>query len=193
MVNKLPDKYECPFDIYLLKFIDRHLHIYHELGLTPNIITTISIIFGLLSAYQILKNRFNIAALLMLFSYYFDCVDGKLARKYNMVTKFGDMYDHIGDILKVFVIMYALFFTTKKLNSKQFIYIGIILILALFQYIHLGYQETIYINEESGFLNMCKTLVFFDKTPEKSICYTRYFGCGTWMLCFALLIIFWRK
>jgi phosphatidylglycerophosphate synthase len=193
MVNKLSDKYECPFDIYLLKFIDTHLHIYHELGLTPNIITTFSIKLGLLSAYQIIKNRFNTAALLMLCSYYFDCVDGKLARKYNMVTKFGDMYDHIGDLLKVFAIMYALFYTTKKLNSKQFIYIGIILILALLQFIHLGYQETIYINEESGFLNMCKNLVFFDKTPEKSISYTRYFGCGTWMLCFALLIIFWRK
>ena len=193
MVNKLPDKYECPVDLYLLKFINTHLHVYYELGLTPNIITTFSIIFGFLSAYQILKNNFLIAAVFMLVAYYFDCVDGKLARKYNMITKFGDVYDHVGDVLKVLVIMYALFSITKKISKRQFIYIGIIVVLGFLQVIHFGYQETIYKKEESGCLSIWKTLVIFDKTPEKSICYTKYFGCGTWILCFALLIIFWRK
>ena len=30
MVNKIDDKYECPFDIYLLKFIDTHLDMYYK-------------------------------------------------------------------------------------------------------------------------------------------------------------------
>ena len=53
MVNKIDDKYECPFDIYLLKFIDTHLDMYYNIGLTPNMITTLGIIFGLLSMYNI--------------------------------------------------------------------------------------------------------------------------------------------
>jgi phosphatidylglycerophosphate synthase len=194
MVNKLPDEYECPFDVYLLKFIDTHLHFYYHLGLTPNMITTFSILFGLLSAQQILKGHFKLSALLMLIAYYFDCVDGKLARKYNMVTTFGDYYDHIGDILKFIVILVALFIRTKKTSQKQWIYISIILVLVFLQCIHFGYQETIYNKqEESPFLNIWRSMVAFDTTPEKTIQYSKYVGCGTCYLCFALLIIFWRK
>ena len=31
---------------------------------------------------------------MFLLSYYFDTVDGKFARKYNMATKMGDYLDH---------------------------------------------------------------------------------------------------
>jgi len=40
MVNKIPNKYECPPDICLLKFINTHLDIYYNLGFTTNMITT---------------------------------------------------------------------------------------------------------------------------------------------------------
>ena len=32
MVNKIPNKYECPLDIYLLRFIDTHLDAYKKLN-----------------------------------------------------------------------------------------------------------------------------------------------------------------
>jgi phosphatidylglycerophosphate synthase len=195
MVNKVRDEYDCPIDVQIYKFIDTHLHIYFHLGLTPNMVTTFSIIAGLLSAHQILRGHFEIAALLMLLAYYFDCVDGKLARKYNMVSKIGDLYDHLGDLFKFIALFYALFESNrKKTSNRQRLLIGIILGLALMQCIHFGYQEAIYDKkDESPFLNMCRQMVDFDKTPEKTIQYTKYFGCGTWMLCFAGLILFWRK
>ena len=98
MVNKLLDEYECPFDIYMFKFINMHLDMYYKLGFTPNMVTTLSIIFGLLAAYEIIYGNFIFAAFLVLVSYYLDCVDGKLARKYNMVSQLGDYYDHFGDL-----------------------------------------------------------------------------------------------
>ena len=36
----------------------------------------------------------------MFVGYFFDCMDGHFARKYNMVTEFGDMYDYITDLSK---------------------------------------------------------------------------------------------
>ena len=195
MVNKLADVYECPIDIQIYNFINTHLHLYYNSGFTPNMVTTFSILFGLWSAYQISKGHFKSAAAFMLIAYYFDCVDGKLARKYNMVTNFGDYYDHFGDLLKIVVIFYALFASNKKkITHRQWTFLSIFLGLAIIQIIHLGYQESIYNKEEeSSFLNMFRKLIAADQTPEKSIHYTKYFGCGTWYLCFALLILFWRK
>ena len=195
MVNKLADHHECPFDIHLFKFIDGHLHIYRSLGLTPNMVTTLGLLFGLLAAYQILKGQFILAALLWLVSYYFDCVDGKLARKYNMVTKFGDYYDHICDTIKYAAILGALIKSNKKKTStRQWTYLGIIILLILVSFVHMGYQETLYNKkEESSWLNVCTVISSRDPNPTRTIDYTKYFGCGTSIIGIALLIIIWRK
>jgi phosphatidylglycerophosphate synthase len=194
MVNKLPDEMDCPIDVQLYKFISAHLHMYFNIGFTPNMITTLSILFGLLSAQQILQRHYGAAALCILISYYFDCVDGKLARKYNMVSKFGDMYDHVGDITKIIAIVVALFVSTKKISSKQWSYMSIFFLLTVLQWVHLGYQEAIYNkSEESYILKLCRKMVDFDDNPHQTIHCTKYFGCGTWYLCFAALIFIWRK
>jgi phosphatidylglycerophosphate synthase len=121
-------------------------------------------------------------------------VDGKLARQYNMVTHFGDLYDHIGDITKIIAIFVALFASVKKTSDAQWTYLSMFIVLTIVQFMHLGYQEAIYDkSEESVVLNMWRKMVAFDSNPEETIHYTKYFGCGTWYLCFALLIIFWCK
>ena len=195
MVNKLSNQDECPLDLYIFNFIDTHLHHYYDMGFSPNMVTTFSFFFGLLAAQQILKGHFNRSVVLLFVSYYLDCVDGKLARQYNMVTPFGDLYDHVGDLLKIIAILAALFVSnTKKTTNKQWLYITFFAVLTFIQCIHLGYQETIYNKqEESSFLNILRKMVAFDITPEKTIQYTKYIGCGTWYLCFALLIFIWRK
>ncbi len=190
MVNKIPDTYECPFDKYLLKFIDTHLDIYYNIGFTPNMITTIGIFFGLLSMYNIFQSNFKLASLLLLIAYYFDCVDGKLARKYNLQTKFGDYYDHFGDVFKICVVLYALYKTNPiKFSNIQFI----LILLAVMMIIHLGYQETIYDKSESPTLNFSKQIANFDKNPHNTIQYTRYCGCGTFVLIMCIIIFFWNK
>ena len=195
MVNKLADHHECPFDVWLYKIIDTHLHIYYELGITPNMVTTLGFLVGLLSAYQIIRGHFLTASLLWIFSYYFDNVDGKLARKYNQITKFGDLYDHICDVVKYAIVLLALVKSNKrKTTPKQWIYLGVIKLLLFISFIHMGYQEIIYDKkEESGWLSILTKLVSSDPNPERTIQYTRYLGCGTSILGIALLIIIWRK
>jgi phosphatidylglycerophosphate synthase len=194
MVNKLSDDIDCPIDVQLYKMIDTHLHVYYNIGFTPNMVTTFSILFGLLAAQQILRKNCKFAAGMLVLSYYLDCVDGKLARQYNMVTHFGDLYDHIGDITKIIAIFVALFASVKKTSDAQWTYLSMFIVLTIVQFMHLGYQEAIYDkSEESVVLNMWRKMVAFDSNPEETIHYTKYFGCGTWYLCFALLIIFWCK
>lgn len=190
MVNKIDDKYECPFDIYLLKFIDTHLDMYYNIGLTPNMITTIGIIFGLLSMYNIFKSNYKLASLLLVFAYYFDCVDGKLARKYNLQTDFGDYYDHFGDVFKIVIIIYALYKTNPmKFNEMKFL----LIILILLMIIHLGYQEVIYNRNESPTLNFTRYLVKYDNNPKETIQHTKFFGCGTFVFFLIIIIYSWKN
>ncbi len=188
MVNKIDSIYECPFDVFLLNFIDLHLDFYYKTGFTPNIITTIGIIFGMLSMYSIFKYKFILGALFLLIAYYFDCVDGKLARKYNMQTTFGDYYDHFGDVFKIIIILYALY----KINSLKFKrIIPILIFLFIFMMLHLGLQETIYDSNESPTLNIFKYICCGINNPKSTIQYTKYGGCGTFILILFILIITW--
>jgi len=189
MVNKIDSIYECPFDVYLLKFIDSHLDFYYNNGLTPNIITTIGIILGLLSMYFILNSNYKTASFLFLIAYYFDCVDGKLARKYNLQTTFGDYYDHFGDVFKIVIILYAL----HKTNSNKFNEIKyLLIILALLMIIHLGYQEVIYDQNESPTLSFSRYVANKDNNPENTIQFTKYCGCGTFVFILFIIIFTWE-
>ena len=194
MVNKLSEHHECPVDSFIFNIIDKQLYIFHKLGMTPNTLTTISIIFGFLSAYQILQGRLCLAAIFWIIAYYFDCADGKFARKYNMISKFGDLYDHLGDLAKVIAVLFALFYSNKKgTTSKQWFFITILIVLGILQIIHMGYQESIYNKkDESPYLNIVRKLFVNEEKAETIICYTRYFGCGTWYVFFAILILLWR-
>lgn len=194
MVNKLPDLYECPVDVWLLQFIDTHLAWYYHNGFTPNVVTTISILIGMLSAAAVYHQQFAVGAALFVIAYYLDCVDGKLARKYNLVTAFGDYYDHFGDVFKFALVAYALYHTTnKKLSPSQHTYKTIVVILSCFLFLQIGYQETLYSQSDSNTLSLFRTLVSTDSFPERSIQITKYLGQGTFVVLFSAIIILWDK
>ena len=93
------------------------------------------------------------------------------------------------------VVIYALFYSSKKKTSnKQWLYFGIVLMLLVLSFVHMGYQEQIYDKkEESSYLNVCRLLTSWDSHPEQTIQYTKYLGCGVWNVCFAVIIFFWHK
>ena len=75
--------------------------------------------------------------------YYFDCADGNYARTYKMVSKFGDLYDHITDFIKVAIFIVLLY--TEYNDKTRFInFIIVFIALSFLSFIHLGCQETIY-------------------------------------------------
>ncbi len=190
MVNKIPEEYENPVDVILLKLVDKHLDFYKSICLTPNILTTLSLVSGLYAAYMIYNGHFVIGSILYMLAYYFDCADGKFARKFNMISKFGDYYDHISDVFKFSLTIYALYVT----NSKYFGYLILIApLLLLLLCIQMGYQEIIYNKDDSGSLYPLKKLVETDNNPEETIKYTKYLGCGTINVIIAIIIFLWNK
>ena len=158
----------------------------HRLGLTPNMITTISLLFGLATARLLYLHWYYLACLFWTVSYFFDCLDGHVARKYNQVTVFGDYYDHASDITKVSVILFVLY----RINRVKFYrFLVVLTFFGILMIGHLGCQEKQYDKRnESGSLLLSKMFCpnrLFKDIPS-TLQYTKYFGCGT----FNLVVIF---
>ena len=95
----LKDKY------LLLPFVKKTDFLYTKLYLTPNIITLINAFFitGLLFYYWYIDN-FMKATIFLFLRNLLDGSDGYIARKYNLYSKIGDIYDHMSDC--VFIGLY---------------------------------------------------------------------------------------
>ncbi len=65
--------------------------------ITPNIITVISVIFGVLAAISFLKGKPLTGAILIFMSGFFDLMDGVVARETDKASKFGAVFDWLAD------------------------------------------------------------------------------------------------
>ena len=170
--RKLPRDLECPVDNLILDSVDVVNPYFYKLRFTPNLLTTFSAIFGVSACYLCLREFYVCSSVLYFIGYFFDCADGNFARRYNMVSRFGDYFDHIKDILVsfslLFVFLYKLGFT---LLCLQVFTIG--MVLTSLNNLYLGQQEAYFKGQRSEFLNK---IVFKSNISLKIL---RFFGCGT--------------
>ena len=110
-----------------------------KLGFTPNIITIISIMLAFLGIFALMKKETTMFTILFFTAYILDCIDGYMARKYKMESKIGDLLDHVGDLMKVAVLLYVLVERFDLLGHKGLI--ALIAVLALLHQFHIGCQE----------------------------------------------------
>ena len=76
-MRKLPKKLDNPFDNVIIDLLCEPMaQFFHKLHMTPNDITTLSLITGLLSVIFLYKGLPIISVVFYFFSYVFDCVDG---------------------------------------------------------------------------------------------------------------------
>jgi phosphatidylglycerophosphate synthase len=194
-MRKLPDKYENPFDIIIYKIVIKIEPYFREFNFSPNQITTIGNIFGIIGIYKLYHGKYIESAFFYLIRYIFDCLDGYYARKYDEVTIFGDWYDHISDIL----ILIVYFILLYKKNNKIFIKILVIFVIMLYlMLLHFYYQEIYYKNEnESPTINTIKKLIPTFLLPKDDIDLsfklykTKYFGNGTLVLIIMLILVYY--
>jgi phosphatidylglycerophosphate synthase len=187
-MRKLPAHLENPVDDFIYKhFIENSHYYFRKCNLTPNMITTASLFFGLLGAYSFYLKKYVYSSVLFILAYILDCMDGYYARLYNMTTPFGDKFDHYSDILKILALLVAMYYTDIKKTVK----VSIILILfSALMTIHLGCQQHYYQeDDEEEFLNQMKRVCKNKEWIHK----TKYFGCGTFTFVLILCIIFWNK
>lgn len=196
--RKIPDECENPVDRWIINQATWLSPIFSQslLTNTPNKLTTISLITGLLSVYLYLNSYHVLSAIMYFTTHAFDCFDGYYARRYDMVTKFGDWYDHITD-----VITYSSLTILVCYNYwSQPLIIIILFILSMITSIQLDCQEIYYDGDssEGEFYNIVigKMLecIYRPKTKKEAYYvmknYTKYLGCATNVLYLCLIIMF---
>ena len=99
--------------------------------ITPNSVTVVSGILGLIAAWFFYLNEIFIGVIYIYFSFLLDCVDGNLARKTKRTSKIGAKLDSSADTLKKVACIVALVFI-----SSWNLYVLLALIL-----VHYGLQR----------------------------------------------------
>jgi len=193
--RKIPSNIENPFDTLLISLCDKLIDFCYTLKITPNMVTIFRMIFAIF-IFDGIFNTSDIAfpVIGILIFYFLDCLDGHLARSTKQVTVLGDYLDHIADIS--FIVIISVYLIIKKYPCKKIICI-ILLILAYLMLVHMGLQQKNYkqIKEkETGIpfehFETLDRLNYLHNLGADHISWTRFFGCGTFMLFFSASI-FW--
>ena len=189
--NKLPSYYDDPVDLFYKKYIDILNPIFKKAEITPNMITSISFFFGLLTCYLFYKSYYVLSGLSYIISYFFDTMDGYFARIYGMGSVFGSYYDSISDNVVVLIILYL--FYNKNGYIKYWIKPAIFLILLFFALgciYQMSCQEKY--TKKTKEENVSDGLAFLNNVKCKDfehMKYSRYFGSGVCTLVVSILIM----
>ena len=198
MVNKIPNTLENPVDVLIYNHIDAHLAFYKKLGFTPNGLTTLSLGLGLCAIYFVCQKYYKSGALLWFAAYYYDCADGKLARKYKMTSKFGDFYDHCSDLVKhaLLIGVLCMYYIRKGQWLLLSALVVMFLVVGFLVAAQMGCQER-YVKENENAENS-ETLQILDyfvlhDNCAKQMQVTRFFTPGTLTILFMCVILSLRK
>ena len=166
----------------------------HKLGITPNMITLQRfIVFTIGFIYFFDKKMYRSAAAIYMYTYFCDCLDGHLSRKYDMETTFGDYFDHTVDIIMIIV---SIYFITRTIDEKYQWLLFIILIMLAISLIQMGcqerYLEMTTINTDSEFITsvkcLCPQSLISNSEIESVMEITKFFGTGIYHLFIMILI-----
>ncbi len=85
----------------------------------PNLISFIRILLVPLFAYLFMQGDFVPAVIVLAISGLSDCVDGKIARKFNQISALGKMLDPLADKLTQITLAVLLFITFNKAEDSM--------------------------------------------------------------------------
>lgn len=181
--RKIDRNLENPIDNIIIDLCEALNPLWKKLEFTPNTLTFFSLVLGVYGLYIIYtKKQYKLGATLFLIAYILDCADGNYARKYKMYSKFGDYFDHIGDLIKHILMFLLILILPISTPIKIFILV-LLGILVLLLNIHLGAQQCF----AKGDTSVLDNLKFLCRKKE-DIKFLRYFGVGTFELVVFLIL-----
>ena len=142
-----PSQYEAISDNYLFfPLSDVLVTPLRNVGLTPNKVTILSSLFTLSTIYFLHIKKIEYACAVYFIGYLLDCVDGNMARKYNMGSKYGMALDMVSDQLtSIALIGYAIY---MKGYDKWYIPANIVVVYLCFT--AMGITDAIASHKKTG-------------------------------------------
>ena len=180
--RKVSSNISSPIDEGFYQISDKVCPYLKKYKITPNEITSVGLILGLIAVYFIFSKKYLMGLLFFWLCFFSDCLDGHYARKYGMCTKFGDYYDHFRDIFIITLVIMIIWVRT----TNRVIFTILLSIFLYLMLMHIGCQElqTKFKDHNNCLKPFCKLC------PDPNFAkYTRYFGCGTFMLLLSFFIV----
>ena len=173
-----------PIDVATVRITAPLLPLFHATGHTPNLLTTYSMLAGLGAVAALWRGNAAAFAAAYSASYAFDCMDGAFARRYGMVSAFGDAYDHGSDALVTVLLLVVLFW--RHGHRVGFADAAAMGALAALMLVHLGCEQAAghspVGDAATGSLDQLRRLC----PGPGAMRWTRLFGCGTVALAIVL-------
>jgi phosphatidylglycerophosphate synthase len=193
MSKSLPSQ-ENPLELLLYSFAEVISPFFRSLNFTANGLTTIANLGAALALYAAYRGQMIIFVAGMTIKYLFDCADGYYARRYNMVSEWGDLYDHLSDLsfsvlLVLLLLRYYQF--QKWAHPYRGYFVAVFLALLLATWIHASCQEVLYA-KRTGKPTSATMSIFRDtspKEPERLIHVTKWVGSPVVTVIFVTLIV----
>ena len=191
--RKIEARYENPIDNLMIMGAEKISPIFKRLNFTPNGITMLSVLTALGSLYFLYQKDTTQFAIYLLISYFFDVMEGYYARKYKMVTKNGDRFDHYKDILFLAIGVYIMY---SQYNITNFpILIVVILGLYFLSLVYLGCQEVLTSQENRsdmlGFAKEGASVMAMDQsTCQQRMGLLKWFGPGSTILIIIMAVFY---
>jgi archaetidylinositol phosphate synthase len=85
------------FRYRFIRYLEPLSEIFQKIGISPNIITFLSIVAGVCCAISYYYQSYYVGSLFLILSGIFDLVDGSVARLGGRETKFGAVFDWVAD------------------------------------------------------------------------------------------------
>jgi phosphatidylglycerophosphate synthase len=120
----------------------------YEIGMTPNMVTITSTVFTLSSIYFLHIENKKLAFISYIFGYLLDCVDGRMARKYNLGSDIGMALDCVSDNIST-IILFIYILSTRSYNKRTIILSGILLFMSYMLSLSFGLNEAVSAYETS--------------------------------------------
>jgi len=183
LIGKIHHSLEDPVSNSLYYLSDKIAPVLKYINQTPNQVTTMRFSLLLIALlYCIPQKMYRLGAILY-------------SRKYDMVTQFGDYYDHVADITGQILTMYILYNTVD--DPHQWI-VHLLVIMLILSMVQIGCQER-YIDMmklSSGYTSpsiesstyLCPKSIVPDNDVEYLMEYTRLCGVGTVQLIIAIIL-----
>jgi phosphatidylglycerophosphate synthase len=128
--------FEHPVDLAIVKrSMPAIVFMRETLGLTPNHVTALSIVASLVALVYLWRGQLVRFVLAAAVAYWFDDLDGAMARRYAMGTKLGEYLDHLSD-LAFFVGIVVVLLTRYGAFGLQPVLVMVLLLSALLPATH---------------------------------------------------------
>lgn len=187
--RKIPAENDNPIDNIFIELSEYCSSYLKEKNVIPNQLTTCSFICSLIALYNMYYYNLIQFSIWFIVSYIFDCMDGYYARKYDMVTKFGDIYDHFTDLLSVVGVIIIAYMKYNLLNHLITLsYMFVFLFIGL---IYISCQELLMKKEhQSGFLKLYESILPSNRFFQDYFHYLKYFGTGSLMFLLVFYVFY---